>query len=155
MTKESLDISYLRSPERDSANRQQHASSTSATLKSRREVEPMFAIYCISGYCDSPLVSTEKISITLASLNNPEQFWTERAVKSRMDHMDYQSASLGSSTHQTGGWVMAGDLNVARTKFQAVVLPRWTKVNRMRDQLWILGGKNAQSQRIDSIEIYD
>ena len=105
----------------------------------RRDVEPMFGIYCISGYCDSPLVSTEKISITLSSLNNPDQFWSERAPKAqptsgRPDHpMEYQSASLAGSAHQTGGWVMAGDLNVARTKFQAVVLPRWSKVSRMRD----------------------
>ena len=33
----------------------------------------------------------------------------------------------------------------ARTKFQAVTLPKWRRVNRDRDEIWILGGKNHQS----------
>jgi len=46
-------------------------------------------------------------------------------------------------------------LNVARTKFQAVIVPENRQAGRIKQQIWILGGKNAQSQRIDVIEMYD
>lgn len=81
-----------------------------------------FTIMAISGYCDHPLSSCEKVS--------------------------YDSA-LKTLTN----WKPVGKLNVARTKFQAVVVPK--SLNRPTDQVWILGGKNQFSQRIDSIEIYD
>jgi len=52
-------------------------------------------------------------------------------------------------------WQPCAQLNIARTKFEAVVVPANPQAGRIKQQIWILGGKNSQSQRIDVIEMYD
>lgn len=62
---------------------------------------------------------------------------------------------LGGGGHHA--WEYVPSIPIARTKFQAVVVPKFKLYDAKHSTqcLFVFGGKNAESQRIDSIDIFD
>jgi hypothetical protein len=77
-------------------------------------------VYVISGYCDSPLANVERLPI---------------------EHSQYVS---GFENQKVQNWQECASLSIARTKFQAVVVPFSLEAGKpLKQTSFILGGKNS------------
>ena len=90
-------------------------------------------VYVVSGYCDSPLASLERLQLQKSSIEGSQV---------------YQQQCL---------WEEMEPVLTPRTKFQTVYIPSFKLYEDKPEVpcLFVLGGKNGSSQRIDTIEIYD
>ena len=93
----------------------------------------MFSIFAISGYCDQPLSAVERITFKFnqpsISPMMPKGTFTER-VNSNFRLEDEESVIFPAMNNT--GWSQCAQLNVARTKFEAVIVPENRQAGRIK-----------------------
>ena len=83
-------------------------------------------VYVISGYCDSPLANVERLPIQHSH-----------------SITGFESQGMPNIINNNK-WQQMASLQIARTKFQAVVVPFSLSLGKpLHQTIFILGGKNA------------